>query len=122
MHQPCKINNSLNQWKRVLVGVREVSILRPLLFNIFINGVFLFLQKYESANYADDYTMISSDKNINNITISFNHDFAIFSNRFCNFMTFITVWSSILINFTLCYLALGMDLKQISYLTRLLSK
>ena len=103
MHQPCKINNSLNQWKKVLAGVREASVLRPLLFNIFINDVFLFLQKYKSANYADDYTMISFDKNINNITISFNHDFAIFSNWFYNFMTFITVWSSILINDTLCF-------------------
>ena len=36
----------------------------------------------KSANYADDCTMYSSDKNINNIMISWNHNFAILANWF----------------------------------------
>ena len=38
--------------------------------------IFFYFKKYESANYADDCTMYSTDKNMNNIMTSLNHDFA----------------------------------------------
>ena len=51
--------------------------LGSLLFNIFINDIFPCPQKYESANYCDDCTTYSSEKNINDIMTSLNHDFSI---------------------------------------------
>ena len=37
-----------------------VSILGPLLFNIFINDFFLFVSSFDSSNYADDNTLYSA--------------------------------------------------------------
>ena len=55
--QHCKINNSFIEWAKISAGVPQGSILGPLLFNIFINDIFLFLQKCDLANYADESTM-----------------------------------------------------------------
>ena len=52
------------------------------LFANFINDIFLFLQKCELVNYANDSTMHSSDKNINNAMTSLNHDFTVLSDWF----------------------------------------
>ena len=46
------------------------------------NDIIIFFQMCKSANYADDCTMYSSDKNINSIMISWNHNFAILANWF----------------------------------------
>ena len=77
--QHCKINNSFSEWGKVLNGVPQGSILGPLLFNIFLNGIFLSLQKCDLANYVDDSTLYKSDKSISNIMNSLSHNFTIFS-------------------------------------------
>ena len=47
--QRCKINNSFSEWGKVLAGVPQRSISVPLLLNIFLNDIFLSLQKCDLA-------------------------------------------------------------------------
>ena len=77
--QRCKINNHFGEWAKISAGVPQGSILSPLLFNFFINDIFLLLQKCYQANYADESSMYSSDKCISAIIDSLRHELTILS-------------------------------------------
>ena len=54
--QRTKVNNSFSACQNIKSGVPLGTILGTLLFNVFINDVFLFLPEAEIVNYVDDNT------------------------------------------------------------------
>ena len=52
--QRTKVNGEYSQKRKLGHGVPQGSILGPLLFNLFINDIFYFLEESKLANYADD--------------------------------------------------------------------
>ena len=70
-------NGSFNSWNEVITGVPQGSILGPLLFNIFLNDVFVFISKFQLCNYADDNILYKPGKNMRKIKNDLEMDFMI---------------------------------------------
>ena len=60
--QRTKINLSFSSWSELLQGVPQGSVLRPLLFNMYINDLFFEFTVTEVCNFADDTTPYACDQ------------------------------------------------------------
>ena len=72
--QRTKIGERFSTWRDIIYGVPQGSILGPLLFNIYINDLFLFTPSFEIANYADDCTAYEFSGSINDVIKKLEQD------------------------------------------------
>ena len=63
--QRTNVNNNFSLWKDIFTGVPQGSILSPLMFNIYINEIFLFPDDVCLSNYAEDTNLYLIGENHN---------------------------------------------------------
>ena len=62
-----RINESTSNYKNIISGVPQGSILGPILFNVFINDLFFFIKSAILHNYADDNCLEAHASNLNDL-------------------------------------------------------
>ena len=69
-------------WEKIITGVLQGSILGLLLFNIFLNDLFLFVENSDLSNYADDNTLYSSGNDLEKVKQTLRQDLEIVTKWF----------------------------------------
>ena len=80
--QRVKINGSYSKYRYITIGVPQGSVLGTLLFNIFINGVFLFVQNTSVCSYADGTTIYACNSDLDTIINRLETDSSILAKWF----------------------------------------
>ena len=57
--QKTKVGSTYSKWSKIKRGIPQGSIFRPILFNIFINNIFMITEQSDIYNFADDNTLYS---------------------------------------------------------------
>ena len=80
--QRVKIGSSYSLWNEINGVVSQGSNLGLLLFNVFINDIFMFIEKIEICNFVDDNTLYDCGKDLSNILENLKHDMKILLKSF----------------------------------------
>ena len=72
--QRAKITSAYSDWAHVIWGIPKGSLSSPLLFNGFINDIFVVIEKSHICNFADDNTLDSCGSNLLLILSNLEHD------------------------------------------------
>ena len=80
--QRTKVSNSYSSWSEIIAVVPQGFILGPLLFNIFLNNLFLYPEETFLSNYTDDNALYSIGNTIENVKKALGNDFRIIENWF----------------------------------------
>ena len=72
--QCVKIGSHVSDWRNIIKGVPQGSILGPLLFNVFINDIFHVVKHSQLYNYADDNTLSFCHSDISTLKSSLEQD------------------------------------------------
>ena len=57
--QRTKVGSAYSKWSKIRRGIPQGSVLGPILFNIFINDIFMVIKLSDICNFADDNTLYS---------------------------------------------------------------
>ena len=72
--QRTKVSSSYSAWYDIVRGVPQGSILGPLFFNLFINDLFLFIERTNIGHFADDNTIYSCKIDLQTILKDLKYD------------------------------------------------
>ena len=73
-NQKVKMNGSFSTCRETTIRVPQGSVLGPLLSNIHLNNLFMFVNDAQICNYADDATIYACDSNIESVVKTLESD------------------------------------------------